>query len=731
MRFPIIRQLEHKDCGATCIQMITQYYGNKVPMSVIKNLCDVTRIGLSVFDLTECMKKLGFAVTASTISFDFVLRAPLPIIIFWRQEHYVVLYKIALKAGKRFFYIADPAYGALKLKEEDFLNYSFKNGEGIIIVMKPLRHFKEAIYVKEESGGPLKKLSDLFVSHFKRNRLKLSLSLVLLLVAIGLNWMIPVLLRKIVDDGIVAKSFTTTMTLLMMQLVFFGSYSISNAMSTLVLTKMNFTLSLKYIGEYLYKLLRLPIKIFDNRLNTDLINRMEDQERIQGFLTYKGIEILIALINLVVFSCLLFYYSKLSFLVFLFLSVLTIVWSVLFLEKRKRLEYDRFYMRSENKNTVYEIVNGMPEIKLNAAEESQIAKWEKSQSKLNNISLSSLYLNYYQITGGTFFNKLRDIIIMGICAYFIISSNDLTIGTMMTISYILGQLSGPVSQLTGIMSSMQDTVNSIERLEEIQKKEDEDNTCKVFPPVQLSCGIKVTKVHFKYINNASKYVINDVSFNIPRGKVTAIVGASGCGKTTLVKLLLSFYYPQLGDIYLDGVKLSEINSHEWRKMCGVVMQNGYIFSGTVAENIALAELAPDMERVRNAAKLACIDDFVETLPMKYQTKIGKVGLEISGGQRQRILIARAIYKNPQFIILDEATSSLDANNERLILKNLDEFFHGKTVVIVAHRLSTVKNADNIIVMDRGRIVEQGTHEKLAHARGLYYELVRNQLELGN
>ena len=543
--------------------------------------------------------------------------------------------------------------------------------------------------------------------------------------------MIPVLLRKIVDDGIVAKSFTTTMTLLMMQLVFFGSYSISNAMSTLILTKMNFTLSLKYIGEYLYKLLRLPIKIFDNRLNTDLINRMEDQERIQGFLTYKGIEILIALINLVVFSCLLFYYSKLSFLVFLFLSVLTIVWSVLFLEKRKRLEYDRFYMRSENKNTVYEIVNGMPEIKLNAAEESQIAKWEKSQSKLNNISLSSLYLNYYQITGGTFFNKLRDIIIMGICAYFIISSNDLTIGTMMTISYILGQLSGPVSQLTGIMSSMQDTVNSIERLEEIQKKEDEDNTCKVFPPVQLSCGIKVTKVHFKYINNASKYVINDVSFNIPRGKVTAIVGASGCGKTTLVKLLLSFYYPQLGDIYLDGVKLSEINSHEWRKMCGVVMQNGYIFSGTVAENIALAELAPDMERVRNAAKLACIDDFVETLPMKYQTKIGKVGLEISGGQRQRILIARAIYKNPQFIILDEATSSLDANNERLILKNLDEFFHGKTVVIVAHRLSTVKNADNIIVMDRGRIVEQGTHEKLAHARGLYYELVRNQLELGN
>ena len=415
----------------------------------------------------------------------------------------------------------------------------------------------------------------------------------------------------------------------------------------------------------------------------------------------------------------------------MFLSVLTIVWSVLFLEKRKRLEYDRFYMRSENKNTVYEIVNGMPEIKLNAAEESQIAKWEKSQSKLNNISLSSLYLNYYQITGGTFFNKLRDIIIMGICAYFIISSNDLTIGTMMTISYILGQLSGPVSQLTGIMSSMQDTVNSIERLEEIQKKEDEDNTCKVFPPVQLSCGIKVTKVHFKYINNASKYVINDVSFNIPRGKVTAIVGASGCGKTTLVKLLLSFYYPQLGDIYLDGVKQSEINSHEWRKMCGVVMQNGYIFSGTVAENIALAELAPDMERVRNAAKLACIDDFVETLPMKYQTKIGKVGLEISGGQRQRILIARAIYKNPQFIILDEATSSLDANNERLILKNLDEFFHGKTVVIVAHRLSTVKNADNIIVMDRGRIVEQGTHEKLAHARGLYYELVRNQLELGN
>lgn len=497
-----------------------------------------------------------------------------------------------------------------------------------------------------------------------------------------------------------------------------------------MLTKINFDESIKYIGKYLYKLTKLPIKFFDSRLNTDLIQRIGDQETLQNFLTNKFLEFFFTILNLLVFSAILCYYNYFSFSVFLTFSGVSIIWTLFFLKKRKRLDYDRFSINSENKNNIYEVINGMAEIKVNNAQNVVISKWQILQNQLNKISLDSLYLNYYQLIGSSFVNKLKDIIITFICAYLVIK-NNLSLGVMMTIGYVLGQLSAPVIQITSFIQVFQDAKIALERLEDIQMRKDEDDNTKMLPPLLLNRGIRLSHVCFKYMVNSKKYVINNLSLSIPTGKITAIVGVSGSGKTTLAKLLLSFYYPQSGDIFLDDVRLNEVNSNLWREKCGVVMQNGIIFSGTISENIALHDYKPDIKRVKLASKIACVDEFIENLPLGYNTKIGNSGIDLSGGQKQRILIARAVYKNPQFIIMDEATSSLDANNEMKILNNLSRFFEGKTVVIIAHRLSTVKNANNIVVMERGTIVEEGTHRMLTSLKGVYYHLVKNQLELGN
>lgn len=729
MKFPFIHQLEAKDCGPVCIQMITAYYGNKFPLHQLKTLCDISRQGASAFDITECLKKIKFEVSAASIKFDQIKRMPLPAILYWRQDHYVVLYNIQNKGNKSYYHIADPAYGKLKINEETFCKSCINGNEAIVIVMQPTEAFFETDIRKENTVHPFLRLLKLFSDIMKRYRTKVSIALILLIVSIILNWIFPVLLKRIIDDGVIKENLSVVFKLLLFQFTFFCGYFISNALSNIILTKINFNVSIKYLSEYLYKLVKLPIKFFDSRLNTDLIQRMDDQEKIQSFLTYRFLDFFFTILNLIVFTSLLAYYSVGAFGIFFLLSAISILWTVLFLKKRKRLDYDRFFVNSENKNNIYEMIYGMSEIKINTAEEVRINRWELVQRKQNAISLRALYLNQYQVVGSSFINRLRDIAITGLCAYFVIGSN-MTLGVMMTISYILGQLSGPMSQLTQFTTSFQDATNSLERLEDIQMRDNEDDKNKISPPTKINEGFVLQNVSFKYIENSNFFVIKGLSLNIPKGKVTAIVGVSGSGKTTLMKLLLSFYYPQEGDIFLDGTKMNQINAREWRRMCGVVMQDGYIFSSTILENIALRDEQPDLLRVKQAAELACINEFIDQLPLGYNTKIGKAGMEISGGQKQRILIARAIYNNPEFIILDEATSSLDANNELAILKNLDNFFKGKTVVIVAHRLSTVKNADNIVVMEKGQIVEEGTHNELSTLDGAYFNLVRNQLELG-
>ena len=545
-------------------------------------------------------------------------------------------------------------------------------------------------------------------------------------------WFIPFVLQRIIDKGIGNKDLHLIVLLLLAQVGLFIGNLISNFLSNTILFKTGLQIGLDITTSYIIKLTRLPISFFDTKLGTDLLQRLNDEDKIKTFLTYTVNNIVLMGLNFLVYSSILLYYNASIFLIFIFFVSLTIIIAKITLIKRKLINYSLFTKYSEKRNVEFELTVGMMEIKTNNAHKLFTDKWENIQQKINSLSIKNLYLEYCLGSGTSFLNILRDIVITGSCAYLVING-QMTLGIMMTITYVLGSLSGTVTQVTGFIKGYQDSKLSYERIEEIQKVQEENDKCDITlaDSTRIESGFFLENLSFKYTGTFNPYVLNNISVKIPVNRVTAIVGASGSGKTTLMKLLLSFYYPQKGNLYLDGQKMFRIDTNEWHKRCGVVMQDGFIFSGTIAKNIALHEEKPDLKRLEEAAKIACIDVFINRLPMKYNTKIGNAGIDLSGGQRQRILIARAVYRNPDFIFFDEATSSLDANNEQKIMNNLRKFYKGKTVVIIAHRLSTVKDADNIIVLDKGRLAEEGTHDSLVCQKGIYYCLVKNQLELGH
>ena len=542
-----------------------------------------------------------------------------------------------------------------------------------------------------------------------------------------LNWVFPLIFQQIIDKGIAGKDFHLILLLALSQFVLFFSYVVSSSFSNIVLSKIGFSVGVTFLSDYLEKLIKLPIRFFDVKATSDLIQLVDDQDNMKSFFTYEAINVLFVTTNFVAFSAILVYYNYQVFLIFLFFSALCMGWFSFFSRKRKMVDYLKFAVSSEGKSNIYELVMGMREIKINSAQRCKIDKVKETQEKINTYQLKDLYLNFYSTIGISSINKVKDVLVVVFCAYLVIH-DKMTIGVLMTITYLLGQLSEPVNRIMSLSRSFLQAKYSLDRLSEIQKTPDENAEDKIMPPV-LHRGIWMTGVSFKYPGTYNPYVLKDLNLEIPKGKVSAVVGTSGSGKTTLLKLLLSFYYPQKGDIYLEKEKMSSVDSDKWREQCGVVMQDGYIFSGSIAENIAIADAEPDAEKVKEASRIACIDDFIETLPMKYNTKIGNRGIELSGGQKQRLLIARAVYKNPEFIFFDEATSFLDTKNEYMIMHNLKSFYRGKTVVIVAHRLSTVKDADNILVLDKGCLVEQGTHKELSARKGYYYNLIKNQLEL--
>jgi len=725
-------QLESTDCAAACLAMIASFYGRKCELAQVKSLFDFTRIGVSIQDILDVSPKLGLESVALKLTLSELQEIPTPAILYWKQDHFIVLEKIRTRKKERHYFLADPAYGKIALDEETFVNeWKNSNKKGIAIVTETSENATDI-------SLPAKTKDSLFDSLFfkeaasfiRKNKLKYLLSFFLIMLALAANWFIPFTFQKIIDLGIAAKELNVVYFLLLAQLVLFISNFLSDFLSNLILTKINFKLGIGLQNNLLMKLMRLPVNYFDTKLNTETLQRLNDQNTIQNFITWKGIDFVLNVLNILVFGSILLYFNIMIFCVYAFLSIISMIWVFFFLKRRAVLEYAIFLRQSENNNNIYEFIMNMPEIKINNAQTHIVGKILSTVEKLNRLQLRSLFLNMYQVVGINFLSKLKEIIAVAICAIFIINGS-MTLGTLLSISYIIGQLASPIQNLASFIRETQDADIANKRIGEIYNNQDEDSGRKRHIENKNFDNIKIENLSFKYPGNYNPFTLNNITFNIPHNSVTALVGASGSGKTTLLKLLLSYYPATEGKILLDNIPINEVYSHEWRKKCGIVLQDGQIFSGTIAENIVFSSEEIDEEKLLQSAKIACLDDFIESLPMGFNTKIGNTGIELSGGQRQRILIARAVYKNPQYLFFDEATSALDAENEKKIHDNLQSFFRGKTVLIIAHRLSTVKNADRIIVLKNGQIAEQGTHTQLVANRANYFNLVKNQLELGS
>ena len=730
--FKCIIQSDSMMCGITCLQMVCKHFGREVSLRTLSKLCVATSEGVSMLGVNEAANKLGLRTMCARTDFDTLSKATLPCVLHWNQNHFVVLYKV--RKG-RIFYVADPGKGLVKYNLEEFGKHwvsTASQGEekGIAMFLEPTLEFYSHKVDNEEEDGSPRSFQFLF-GYIKQYRKYFGQIVLGLLVGSLLQLILPFLTQSIVDVGIKNQNIGFIWLILLGQLMLTISRTAIDFIRRWLLLHISLRINISLVSDFFIKLLKLPMSFFDTKLMGDLMQRMGDHSRVNSFLTQQTLSIVFSLFTFVVFSIVLLSYNWLVFAIFMLGSLLYGGWLALFLRRRKVLDYELFEQQAINNNKTYEFITSMQEIKLQDCEQRRRWEWEDVQADLFGVQMKSLKLQQTQEAGSIFINELKNIVITVVAATAVIHG-QLTLGMMLAVQYIIGQLNSPVEQLMSFFYSVQDVKISLERINEIHRMDDENGKQGLETAVkEENKGIDLKDVNFKYDPHALKTIIDDVSLTIPKGKVTAIVGASGSGKTTLIKLMLG-YYPVLGgQINIGGTDVNTLNKKWWRKQCGVVMQDGVIFSESIARNIAVDDGEIDKERLQKAAEIACIHDYVLGLPLKYNTKIGRDGVGLSQGQKQRILIARAVYKNPDYIFLDEATNSLDANNERMIVEHLDEFYKGKTVVIVAHRLSTVKNADQIVVLDKGKVVEIGNHESLTAKRGAYYNLVKNQLELGN
>jgi ATP-binding cassette, subfamily B, bacterial len=730
--FPFYMQPDGKDCGPTCIKIISKHYGRLTDIQVIRSLAETTREGSSLLGLSAAAEGLGFKSLA--VKIDFVTlqeEAPLPCICHWGQQHFVVVYKVKKSGGQTYVYVSDPAYGLIKYTQQEFIDGWVGHGknerdeEGIALLLETSPAFYEADAASPRSR---KDFSFLFSYFFRYKKLIAQLSVGLLAGSL-LSLIFPFLTQSIVDIGIQNHDLNFIYLVLLAQVMLFVGRTGIEVVRSWILLHLSSRINISIVSDFFIKLMKLPISYFDTRMTGDIMQRINDHQRIEQLLTNSSLNTLFSLVNLVIFSIVLLLYDYRLFLIYLLGAALSVGWISFFLKRRKELDYKRFSQVSQEQSKVIELVNGMQEIKMHNAEKQMRWGWEFMQVKLFKIQIRSLSLEQWQTVGSNFINQMKDIFVSFLAAKLVLDGN-LTLGMMLAVQYIIGQLNGPLVQLMDFVKQLQDAKISLERLGEIHDKEDEERT-----DVQTAVDIPeediaLDNVSFRYVGAGSP-VFEHLSLRIPYRKTTAIVGASGSGKTTLLKLLMKFYEPGEGEIKIGHVQLQHISPRYWRDQCGVVMQEGYVFNDTIAKNIAIGVDDINRQQLKKAVDVACIKDFVESLPLSYNSKIGNEGIGISGGQKQRLFIARAVYKSPEYIFFDEATSALDANTEKAIMGNLEQFLKGKTAVIIAHRLSTVKNADKIIVLDKGKVVEEGTHEELVSLKKEYYRLVKNQLELGN
>lgn len=725
--FKFSHQLDSMDCGPACLKMIAQHYGVNYSLPVLRDRCYLSREGVSLKGIAHAAETIGFRTMAVKVPLNgssdepSLQTAPLPVIAHWNQNHFVVIYK----QSSRFVWVADPSDGKHKLTREQFAkHWKNKDDQGILLIMEPTGK------LFEEDEGNNNKLTISFLKNHLRPHYALIVQLILGMVLGALFSLIfPFLTQAIVDHGIQKRDINFIYLILLGQImVFIGRMSV-NFIQNWILLHIGVRLNVSLISDFLIKLMKLPLSFFDAKMTGDLLQRIGDHDRIESFLTQSTLSVLFSFINLMVFGVVLAIYSSSIFFVFIVASFTYLAWVSFFLKRRREIDYQSFQQMSRNQDSIIEIIQGMQEIKLQGSQFKRRWKWADIQAKLFRVRIKGLSLAQYQDIGGMSINQFKDILITFIAAQLVING-EMTLGMMLAIQYIIGQMNGPLFQMIGFIRQAQDAKISLERLNEIHQNEDEEDEQQQKLNIIPEGDIRIENVSFRY-NPLSDWILKDISLIIPRNKITAIVGTSGSGKTTLLKLLLGFYKTEKGDIKVGNYSLSGIHKNLWRSKCGVVMQNGYIFSDTIANNIAESADFPDINRLIHSTDVANVNDMLEQLPLGFQTMIGAKGNGLSQGQKQRLLIARAVYKNPDLILLDEATNALDANNESVIMQKLNHFFSGKTVVIVAHRLSTVKNADQIVVIDKGKVTEIGTHHELVKQRGAYFTLVKNQLELGN
>lgn len=725
-KFPHYMQPDSKDCGPTCLRIIAKYYGKIISLQKLRDVSQTTRVGSNLMKLSDAAEMIGFKSIGAKINYNTLKEIDLPCIIHWNKNHFVVVYKIK----KEEVYISDPAYGLINYPESEFIkhwigdNATKATRDGIVLLLETTPAFKEVSWDKDSNELSIGYL----IRYFLKYKALLSQLVIGLMVGSVLQLMFPFLTQSIVDIGIQNQDINFIYVILLAQIMFFMGKTSVDVIRSWILLHLSTRINISLISDFFIKLMKLPISYFDTRMTGDIMQRILDHDRIEHLLTGSTLNTLFSMFNLIVFGIVLIYYDLTIFLIFLVGSILYIIWILFFLRKRKEIDYKRFFQSSQEQSSVIELINGMQEIKLHNAEKQNRWKWEFIKIKLFKVSVQGLALEQTQGVGASFINEIKNILITFISAFLVIKG-EITLGMMLSIQYIIGQLNSPIAQLVGFVQDVQDAKISLERLGEIHNKKDEENIDgQLISSIPKGNDIILNKVSYSYPGRDEK-VIKKLNLKIPNQKITAIVGASGSGKSTLVKLILKFYFPSNGNLMLGEYNMNTLSHKAWREKCGVVMQEGFIFNDTIAYNISVSGTVFDKVKLIEAAKTANIYEFIESLPLGFNTKIGNEGLGISTGQKQRLLISRAVYKDPEFLFFDEATSALDAKNESIIMENLNNFFRGKTVIIIAHRLSTVKNADQIVVLEKGKIKEIGDHVNLVAKRGRYYDLVKNQLEL--
>ena len=745
--FPYYKQLDAMDCGPSCLRIIARFYGKSYSLQTLRERCHITKEGVSLLGISDAAESIGFRTIGVKITWEQLRdELPLPCIVHWNQRHFIVVYKIKKRKKGYEIFVSDPAAGRLKYDERTFLKawlqpsslneqsrempvnddtYCIKE-YGIALILEPT----DAFYKEAEDKN--KKMDFMhLLAYLRPYKIYITQILLAMLIASAINLIMPFITQSVVDTGINTGNISFIVMLLIAELILVMGQMCNNLIRSWLMLHMTTRVSISLISDFLCKLMRLPIAFFDSKTVGDIMQRIGDYSRVQSFMTGSFLSMTIAVISFLIYSIVMAGYDFGIFGVFLIGSIIYVLWISLFMKRRRNLDYMRFQEASANQSNIVQLISGMQDIKLNNCEKQKRWEWERIQAKLFKVNIKSLTLEQVQEVGGTFIDQTKNIIISFLAANAVIKG-EMTLGMMMAMQYIIGQLNAPILQMISFVQESQDASISLERLGEIQtRKEEEPNNEQKIRNIPDNVGIEFRDVTFQYDGPHSTKVLDKISLKIPANKVTAIVGTSGSGKTTMLKMMLGFYQPVSGEILLGDTVLKNYSESCWRQCCGSVMQEGYIFSDTIAGNIGVSEEYPDMPRVRQAAEMSNIRAWVESLPLGFSTKIGADGHGLSTGQKQRILIARAAYKDAKYLFFDEATNSLDANNELAIMGNLNKLFKNKTVVIVAHRLSTVRNADNIIVLDKGHIVEHGTHNELVQLKGKYFTLVKNQLELGN